>query len=78
MTLHGERQFGGIDAVTVIEYAYESCAARLDVDVDRPGTRIECIFDQFFDERRRTLHDLAGGDLVDERTRQLTDGHDGA
>ena len=45
-------------------------AAVLDRDVDRRRAGVERVLDQLLDDRRRTLDDLAGGDLVGDGARQ--------
>ena len=46
------------------------------LDVDAGAARVEGVLQEFLDDAGRPLHDLAGGDLVDEGGRQLLDaGH---
>ena len=41
----------------------------------RRGAGVEGVLDQFLDDARRPLDDLAGGDLVDHGFGKLADGH---
>ena len=45
-------------------------------DRDPPGARIERVLDQLFHDRRRTLDDFAGGDLIGEVQGGEFDGHE--
>jgi hypothetical protein len=40
-----------------------------------PGPGVQAVLDQFLDDRRRPLDDLAGCDLADELGWQVADGH---
>ena len=66
MALHGEREFIRGDAAAVVADADQAAAAGLQFDVDAAGAGIQRVFDQFLHHRGRTLHHLAGGDLVGE------------
>ena len=44
-------------------------------DLDPRRTGVERVFDQFLGSARRPLDDFAGGNLVDERFGELSDGH---
>ena len=46
------------------------------VDRDPPGARIERVLDELFYDRRRTLDDLARGDLIGKMQWQDLDGHE--
>jgi hypothetical protein len=48
-------------------------AAELHVDCEPPRTGVYRVFDQFLDDRRRPLDDLARGNLVREIRREAVD-----
>ena len=50
----------------VVRHADEAEAALLRLDGDGPGARVERVLHQLLHDRGGPLHDLAGGDLVDE------------
>jgi hypothetical protein len=64
MARERQRQLVTGDAAAVVAHAAQRDAARLDLDLDRAGARIETVLDQLLDDGRRPLDDLAGGDLV--------------
>ena len=72
-----ERQIVGLDAAAVVAHADQPRAAGFDVDLDAPRAGVETVLDEFLDDGRRPLDDLAGGDLVDELGRQRTDARHG-
>ena len=64
--------------IAVVFDPNEPLAAQLDVDLDAPRARVDRVFDELFDDRRRTLDDLAGGDLVGEiGGKKVDDAHAG-
>jgi hypothetical protein len=60
-------------AATVIGNANETPAPVLDFHPDTRRTRIERILEQFLDDRRRPLHDLARRNLVCDVVRKDPD-----
>ncbi len=52
--------------LAVILDAHEALAAHLDVHLDAPRACVDGVFDELFDDRRRALDNLAGGDLIGE------------
>ena len=58
---------------SVTRIRFEPAAGGGDLDARRAG--VERVLDQFLDHARRTLDDLAGGDLVDHRFGKLANGH---
>lgn len=76
MSLHRQSELVGGDTMAVVENANQRCATSFDIDIDMVRTGIQAVFQQFFDDGGGTLDDLARSDLVDERARQLSDGHD--
>ena len=68
-----ERQLVGRDAAAVIGHPHECHAPLLERHVDAGRARIERVFEQFLHDARRPLHDLTGGDAVDDRGRQFLD-----
>ena len=63
----------GFNARTIITHANQACAALLDIDFDASRPRIQAVFDQFLDHRRRSFDHLAGSDLIDQFGGQGTD-----
>ena len=72
-----EHQFAGGNARAVVDHADERQAAAGGGDLDARCAGVERVLDQFLHHARRTLDDLAGGDLVDHRFGKLADGHGG-
>ncbi len=66
---------GGSDAGAIVTNSNELLATRLDLDRDFGSAGVETVLDQFFDDGCRPLHHLASGDLVDQVTRELANGH---
>ena len=62
-----------MDTTAVVTYLDALDATLLDQDLDTARTRIETVFGQFLDHGGRTLHDLAGSNLVDEDRGQSAD-----
>jgi len=62
-------------ARAVVSYSNQFLPARDDVDVQAARTGIEAVLSKFLDDGRRTLHHFAGGDLVDQVTRELLNRH---
>ena len=75
MPCQGEREFLGGDAGAVVAHADQADAAVLDVDRHLARAGVERVLDQFLDDGRRALDDLARSDLVYERAFEDTDGH---
>jgi hypothetical protein len=48
----------------IIRNAQKSSPARLDINLNRPRARVNRVLDQLLSYRRRSLDDLARGDLV--------------
>ena len=67
----GEGQVFGDDAAAVVHDADEFSAAGFKVDVDAGGAGIDRVFQQFLDDGRGPLDDLAGGNLRDDPRRKL-------
>ena len=72
-----QRKVISVDPGPVVNDADQLDPALFDIDLHPPCTRIQAVFDQLLDHGSRTLHHLAGGDLVDELGRQgmNTGGH---
>ena len=64
MTLQAQKCIVLAHAVTVIGHLDESFAALLYLDKDFVSTGVEGIFYQLLDDRRGSLNDFTGGDLV--------------
>ena len=68
-------QFRRGDTHAVITNPAQPRAALLHLHDDLSRARVQAVFQQFLDHRRRALHDLAGGDLVDQVVRQQLNRH---
>jgi hypothetical protein len=53
-------------AFAVVFDADQFLAAEIDRDADPPRARVKGVFDEFLDDRRRTLHNFARRDLIRE------------
>ena len=71
MTLERQRSVLRRHALAVIFHVNEGLAAELDGDREPTSARIQRVFDQLLDDRGRTLDDLARGNLVRQRGREL-------
>ena len=69
MAGHGQRQFVGGNSAAVVGHAHQFQPTLLDRHVDPPGAGIDRVFHQLFDDARRPLDHLAGGDLVHDARR---------
>ena len=70
-----ERDLVGGDAAAVVGYADGGEPAVPDIDLDGRRARVEGVLDEFLDDGRRALDDLAGGDARGDGGRQRSDGH---
>ena len=75
MGLDGEREIVGFDAAAVVGDPDQVAPPARDLDVDPGRAGIEGVLQQLLDHAGRTLHHLAGGDLIDEGGRKSTDPH---
>ncbi len=75
MTLDGDSQIGLPHAFAIVAHGNESPPPSIGENVNTRGAGVECVFDQLLDDARRTLDHLAGGDAIDDRLGELTDGH---
>ena len=66
VAIEGEECVGAIHPDPVVGDADAPPSARLEIDLQGSGGRVESVFDQFLDHRCRPLDDLAGGDLAGE------------
>src|SRR5437660_10571540 len=64
-----------LDAGTVVGHANAFDAATTKIDIDLRCARIERIFEELLQRRRRAFDDLAGGDLIDQVIGQRADRH---
>ena len=64
MALEGEHRVVARHPLAVVRDAQEPSAARLDVQLDPPRSRVDRVLDKLLGDRRRALDDLARGDLV--------------
>ncbi len=77
VTLDREPRVLRIHPFAVVLDAQRLLPAELDGDRNPPRARVERVLDELLDDRRRTLDDLAGGDLIGEVQGQAVDaGHD--
>ncbi len=70
VTLDRQPRIFRVHAIAVVFDADRLLPAELDRDADPACAGVERILDQFLDDRRRPLDNLAGGDLVGEMERQ--------
>ncbi len=70
-----DRQLLGGNAAAIVAHPDQSDTAALDVDLNATRAGIEAVLDELLDDRCRPLDHLAGGDLIDELTRQDLNGH---
>ena len=73
MTLKGQQRIVPHHAGPIVHNADQLAAATFYLDTDASGTCVKCIFQELFDDRGRTIHYLAGGDLVGDQIRENTD-----
>ena len=73
MALERHLRVGPAHAVAVVAHPHEPHPAVLDLDVHGPGPRVERVLHELLHDGGGPLHDLAGGDLVDEVVRQALD-----
>ena len=73
MPAERQLQIVGMDTLAVVGHVNALDAALLDLDADATRLRIETVLEQFFDDRRRAFHHLAGGYLVRHQGVQLPD-----
>ena len=66
MTCQRQQQFIPGNSATIINHANQTLAALLQGNLDRLRTRIQTVFNQLLNHRRRSLNDFAGSDLVDQ------------
>jgi hypothetical protein len=67
-------QFVGGDAAAVVGDDDASHAAFLEPDTQLRGAGVECVLEQFLDDRRGPFHHFTGGDLADQLVRQRANG----
>jgi hypothetical protein len=67
---------GALDAAPVVGHADPLDAAFVERDGNRPRTRVQAVLQQLLHHRGRSLDDLAGRDLADQRIGKKVDrGH---
>src|SRR5438270_10178840 len=64
MALESQQSVVPDHAATVVSDLNEFFSTGFDLNFDAGGTGVERIFQQFLDDRSRTLHHFAGGDFV--------------
>ena len=74
VTGYGKRQLLGSHPTAVVADSNHFGSATGDRNLDAIRSGIDAVFQQFFDDGRRTFDHLAGGDLVDQIRRQLANG----
>ena len=70
-----DRKFVRGHAAAIVTYAYQPNATAFDINFYPMRTGIKAVFHELFDDRSRSLDDLAGGDLIDEFAGEDTDWH---
>jgi hypothetical protein len=78
MPAQRKRKIVGRDAAAVVGDADQAHAACFQLHVDLRRARVEAVFQQLLEHRRRSFHYLAGGDLADQQVRQRLDDSHGA
>ena len=73
VTLEREARVGRAHAAAVVRDGDEIATAVAHLDADPRGAGVERVLDQLLHHRGRALDHLAGGDLIDQRTRQQAD-----
>ena len=73
VSVQGQGQVLGGDALAVIAHPQELDAALFQVDLDAVGPGVDAVLDQLLGDGGGALHHLAGGDLVDQVGRQGLD-----
>jgi hypothetical protein len=66
MSRQGQRELVAADTDAVVANPDQLRPATLYSDVDAPRTSIETVLEQFLDDGRGPLDDLASSDLIDE------------
>ena len=66
VALEGQLGIRPAHAPTIVAHANEPRSTLLHVQVDAPGSGVESVLHQLFDDGGRPFDDLAGRDLVDE------------
>ncbi len=69
----GEPKVLGVNPLAVVGHADQLAAAVADLDVDAGGQGVDAVFQELFDDARRPLDHLAGGNLVDDECIQSVD-----
>jgi len=75
VTLDREIEIGGAHPAAIIGDADQAASASLNGNLNAGGTRIQRIFDQFFDGGGWTLDDFARRDAVNQQGIETADGH---
>ena len=75
MARQRERELVSIYASAVITDTYQLLPTRDDIDLNRTGPGIEAVLDELFDDGRGPLDHFAGGNLVDQVARKLSNRH---
>jgi hypothetical protein len=76
VALKGQRELLGGNPGAVVDDPDQVAAGAPDLDRDPVGAGVEGVLDQLFDNRRRPLHNLAGGDRIGDLGRQRSDRHE--
>ena len=75
MALDREREIARVHAGAVVGDADEGEAASRRDDFDLASAGVDGVLDEFLDDARRPLDDLAGSDAVDRLRCELADSH---
>ena len=70
MALESESCVGVGHSRAIVDNLYKGAAAVFEDYLYRGGTRVDCVFDEFFDYRSRALDNFAGCYLVCHRVGQ--------
>src|SRR5690606_31713284 len=74
MSRQGKAEFVLWNTAAIVADGDAAYAAAIEPDLDALRARIEGVFEDLFQHRRRALDDLAGGDLADEKVRERGNG----
>ena len=73
MTFDRQRCIVAVHARAVVADADQPATPFFEVDVDRGGSGVQCVFDQLLHHRCRPVDDFTGGNLVSDFTREQRD-----
>lgn len=75
MSRQRERELGLVDSFAVVADSHKLLTTRHNIDLYSLCTCVKAVLNQLFHYGCRALHNLACGDLVDQMTGKLLNGH---